>query len=108
MCYLLDLLCSNFTPLRSIDIDLVGSYGKKALEHIGHAYFWLILSEKFQWSQQRDAFQGSQEETLDRLIFFVSVADVILFNSVSSTPNLSLPLSLNFSPQIFSQVKNER
>ena len=68
MYYLLGLLCSNFTPLWSICIDLVGSYGKKGLEHIGHAYFWSILSEKFQWIQQRDAVQTSQEEITDRLV----------------------------------------
>jgi hypothetical protein len=67
MYYLIGLLCSNFPPLWSICIDLVGSYVKKALEHIGHAYFWSMLREKFQWIQQHDVVQTSQEETNDRL-----------------------------------------
>ena len=68
MYYLLGLLCSNFTPLWSICIDLVGSYGKKALEHIGHVYFWSIFHEKFQWIQQRHALQTSRDEITDPLV----------------------------------------
>ena len=54
MYYLLGLLCSNFTPLWSVSIEMLGSYGNKAIEHIGHADFWSILNEKFQWIQQRN------------------------------------------------------
>ena len=48
MHYLLGLLSANFTPLWSIVIELVGSYGNKAIESIGHNCFWSILNEKFQ------------------------------------------------------------
>jgi hypothetical protein len=68
MYYLLGLLCSNFTSLWSICIDLVGSYGRKGLEHVGHAYFWSFIYEKSQWMHQRDAVQSSQEEITDRLV----------------------------------------
>ena len=48
MLYLLGSLAVNFTPLWTITIELLGSYGKKAMEYIGHGYFWSILQEKFQ------------------------------------------------------------
>lgn len=54
MYYLLGLLSTNFTPLWSICTDLLGSYGNKAIEYIGHAYFWSILNDKFQLISQRD------------------------------------------------------
>ncbi|CAF4137987.1 unnamed protein product [Adineta steineri] len=52
MYYLLGILCSNFTPLWSICTELLGSYGNKAIEYIGHTYFWSILNEKFQLVNQ--------------------------------------------------------
>ena len=67
MYYLLGLLCSNFTPLWSISIELLGSYGNKAIEYIGHTYFWSILNEKFQLIKQRHEFQPI-EELSDELI----------------------------------------
>lgn len=67
MYYLLGLLCSNFTPLWTISIELLGSYGNKAIEHIGHSYFWSIINEKFQLIKDRDEIKQI-EETNDKLI----------------------------------------
>jgi hypothetical protein len=67
MYYLLGILCSNFTPLWSISIELLGSYGNKAIEYIGHTYFWSILNEKFQLIKDRNALQPP-EQTSDELI----------------------------------------
>ncbi|CAF1466739.1 unnamed protein product [Adineta steineri] len=54
MYYLLGVLSSNFTPLWSVCTELLGSYGNKAVEHIGHTYFWSILNEKFQLVNQHN------------------------------------------------------
>ena len=66
--YLLGLLCSNFTPLWPVSIELIGSYGNKALEHIGHSYFWSIINEQFQWVKQRDVNQMITDDISDPLI----------------------------------------
>jgi len=52
--YLFGVLKSNFTPLRNVVIDLIGSYGKKALEKIGHAEFWTIFDDEFRFVRNRD------------------------------------------------------
>jgi hypothetical protein len=39
MHYLFGLLLINFTLLWSITIELLGSYGNKAIQYIGHEYF---------------------------------------------------------------------
>ncbi|CAF4698514.1 unnamed protein product, partial [Rotaria sp. Silwood2] len=67
MYYLLGILCSNFTPLWTISIELLGSYGNKAIEYIGHTYFWSIINEKFQLIKQRDELK-SIEQINDKLI----------------------------------------
>ena len=58
MYYLLGLLSTNFTPLWSITIELLGSYGSKAMEHIGSTYFWSILNEKFQLIKQHNEIES--------------------------------------------------
>ena len=61
MFYLLGVLSTNFTPLWAITIELLGSYGKKAIEHIGHAYFWSIFQEKFQLIKEQKSIVISPE-----------------------------------------------
>ncbi|CAF3023094.1 unnamed protein product [Rotaria socialis] len=67
MYYLLGLLSSNFTPLWSVSIELLGSYGNKGIEHIGHTYFWSIINEKFQLINQREELK-SIDQISDKLI----------------------------------------
>lgn len=61
MLYLLGLLSVNFTPLWTIAIELLGSYGKKAMEYIGHGYFWSILQEKFQLIKEQKSMMITPE-----------------------------------------------
>ena len=67
MYYLLGLLSTNFTPLWTITTELLGSYGKKAIEYIGHGYFWSILNDKFRLIKEQTEENSSEQMDHDEI-----------------------------------------